>query len=322
MYEQLQPQKHLVSLGISCESCHLGGRQHAEKGEPMHWLPTSPFVRVTAHDGQPDIRDSRKNAVAINGLCTQCHSGNAHLYPNGAAVSNSREGLDFHKGACATELHCAKCHEPHTAGPLPGGPTDPAHVALCVKCHEQYREPAKALAHGGHPAGAKVDCLDCHMPRMTLGIDALVRTHRIGMPVEANMAAQGAANACNLCHLDKSLRWTLTELERGWGRKVTPSRQWKSRGVLDEPMGDVWLRSEHSALRVLATQSYARSPLGKEKVTALLDALNDWEPINRVFAQRAVEKVLGQKLSRREYEMTAPPNVRGEQIEALKERGR
>jgi hypothetical protein len=321
LFLKLDPEKHLVSLGISCESCHLGGRQHAEEAGKLHWVPTSRYVQVKAHKEDRPVLDSRKSAAAINGLCTQCHSGNAHYFPTGAAASNSREGLDFHKGSCTTQMHCAHCHEPHTAGKISGGPTDPAHVAVCVKCHTQYREPSAALAHGGHPAAAGVNCLDCHMPRQTLGLDALIRTHRVGMPVEPVMAAEGSANACNLCHLDRSLNWTLGELKKGWGRELTPTRKWRSHEVLDRPMGEVWLNSTFPALRVMATLSYARSPLGKSQTGALLDALNDPESINRVFAQRAVEQVLGRKLPRTEYEMTAPPAVRGKQIEALK-RGR
>jgi hypothetical protein len=155
------------------------------------------------------------------------------------------------------------------------------------------------------------------MPRQTLGVDTLVRTHRVGMPVEESMAAAGSVNACNLCHLDKSLGWTLKELDRGWGRKLTPAKDWKSFAILDKPLGEHWLTGEARELRLVAGQSYVRSPLGKAKVPQLIRALDDDEPINRVFAQRAVEQVLGRKLGRQEYELTAPPATRAAQIEAL-----
>jgi hypothetical protein len=312
---RLNPEKHLVTLGISCESCHFGGREHAQNGEKIHFLPTSKFLKITPKNDHA-LTDRRKDAGTINGICTQCHSGNALLYPNGASCSNSREGRDFNTGACSSQLSCVRCHEPHTAGPRSGGATDPAHLATCVECHGQFAGNEKAVAHGRHKLD-QANCLDCHMPRQTLGLDALVRTHRVTKPVEESMAKAGSANACNLCHLDKSLAWTLGELERGWGKKTTPTKEWKSFTTLDQPVGEQWLKGDVAALRVMAGQSYSRSPLGKLMLPNLIRALGDEEPINRVFAQRAAETVLGRKLGRDEYDLTAPPGKRAIQIDVL-----
>ena len=49
------------------------------------------------------------------------------------------------------------------------------HLALCTSCHQNYAEPQAAAAHSKHPAGAQVNCMDCHMPRYNQGIDELVR---------------------------------------------------------------------------------------------------------------------------------------------------
>ena len=66
-----------------------------------------------------------------------------------------------------------------------------------------------------------------------------------------------------------------------------------------------------------ATQSFARSPLGKVKLPNLLRALNDPEPINRVFATFAVERVSGKRLDPAQVDITAPPAHRAHQIDAL-----
>jgi hypothetical protein len=155
--------------------------------------------------------------------------------------------------------------------------------------------------------------MDCHMPRQVLGLDAVVRTHRVGLPVQESLAAKGLANACNLCHLDQSLSWTLRELDRGWGRKVKV----EGNGDRDRPMGDVWLTGEDTGMRMVAGQSYARSPLGKAKLPDLVRALNDPEPVNRVFAARAVGQVRGVPLGPQEFEVTAPPAGRLRQIDRL-----
>src|SRR5262249_18920656 len=158
---------------------------------------------------------------------------------------------------------------------------------------------------GRHGPGAAVDCLDCHMPRYALGLNSVVRTHKIGLPVEPAMASAASANACNLCHLDKPLRWTLAGLERGWGRRLEPARGGEAARALETPMGDFWLHGPDTTLRLVAGQSYARSPLGRGKLPELLAGLNDPEPINRVFALMAVERVGGRKLGPSAYELTA-----------------
>jgi hypothetical protein len=214
-------------------------------------------------------------------------------------------------------MTCVNCHEPHTASPPSGGPDNPAHLAACVSCHLQYEEQTAAAAHGRHPAGAGVTCLDCHMPRQVLGLDAVMRTHRVCMPVQESLAAKGLANACNLCHLDRSLNWTLAALERGWGRRPALGRDGENQADRDRPMGEVWLTGPDNGTRLVAAQSYAHSPLGKAKLPDLIRALNDAEPVNRVFAARAVEQVRGSRLGPDEYDVTAPPAVRLRQIDRL-----
>ncbi len=82
-------------------------------------------------------------------------------------------------------------------------------------------------------------------------------------------------------------------------------------------MGDVWLRGEDAAMRLVAAQSYARSPLGRAKLPDLLRALNDPEPVNRVFAARAVGQVRGRPLDPPEFDVTAPPAERLRRIDRL-----
>jgi hypothetical protein len=137
------------------------------------------------------------------------------------------------------------------------------------------------------------------------------------------MVAKGSANACNLCHLDRSIRWTLTELERGWGRRLEAKPAWGKAygGSLDKPVGEGWLTGEDTALRLVAAQSYSRSPLGKSMFPDVIRTLNDPEPINRAFGIIAVERIQGRPLDPTVIDITAGPETRARQIEAfLRER--
>jgi len=315
---RLDPDEHLVTQGISCESCHFGGREHVAHQKKIRFLPASRFTQVTSHDPHHPLTDDRHNPQTVLGICVQCHSGSGDYFPNGASKGNSREAIDMHLGACGSELRCVDCHEPHTAGQPSGGIDNPQHVALCIRCHDKYQEPEARVAHSGHAVDGQVSCLDCHMPRYTQGLDEVIRTHRICAPVEEPMVKTGSANACNLCHLDKSLRWTLRELERGWGRKLEPAPEWDSYHSLDIPVGETWLESSDPALRLVATQSYARSPLGKQQLPRIVAALNDPVAINRVFAGFATCRLTNrQPHELPEVDITAPPAERAAQIRAF-----
>jgi hypothetical protein len=59
--------------------------------------------------------------------------------------------------------------------------------------------------------------MNCHMPHTTYGLLKASRSHRIASPDAATTLATGRPNACNLCHLDRSLAWTADRLEAWYG---------------------------------------------------------------------------------------------------------
>jgi iron-sulfur cluster assembly accessory protein len=313
------PPSELVTLGISCESCHFGGREHAIENREIRFLPTSEdlrFPKATAHL----VKNARKSPYVTNGICAQCHAVLQPKYPNLAATWNSSEALDLQSGACTSEIRCIDCHNPHQAGPpRGGGPDRPEHVEACLRCHEKYRAPDAAAAHTRHPLSSQVSCLDCHMPRIVHGLHDVTRTHQISSPTDPRMLSKGAPNACNLCHLDRSIRWTLDELETGWGRRVEPSDSWKRwyGGTLDGPTGLMWLRHQAPMARQAAADAYSRSPLGKAALPRILQILNDDNPPTRMFGLFATERILGRQLESQEYSPWSSPTERKRQIEAL-----
>ncbi len=299
-----------VTVGISCESCHLGGRAHAG-GAPIHFVP----IGATARPGAPvptTFAAERTDPAIVNAVCAQCHSGPSPRFPDGTATRNSSESLDLGASPCTT-ARCVDCHEPHRADAQPSPGTDARAVAACVGCHTALAEPVAARSHAGH---TNVSCLDCHMPRVVLGIDRHVRTHRISSPTDRRMLAAGAPNACNLCHLDRSIRWTVAELRAGYEVRLDP-RPWNAYGELDDAVGERWLASKEPAIRLVAAAAYARSPHGRAALPTLLGLLDDPLPYVRTWSMFAVEDILGRTL-RADYDPRATAALRRTQLTKLR----
>jgi hypothetical protein len=294
-----------VTVGISCESCHLGGRAHAA-GAPIHFVPLGAAPRPSAPTSSSFARE-RRDPEIVGAVCAQCHSGPSPRFPDGAALRNSSESLDLAASPC-TGIKCTDCHDPHRGG------ADPARaIAACTGCHAAVAARASGHAGDGHAA---VTCLDCHMPRFVMGIDRYVRSHRISSPTAPAMLARAAPNACNLCHLDRSIRWTLDELALRHGVRVPP-RVLAGYPDPDASVGDVWLASPQPGLRLVAATAYARSPLGRFAFKDLLRGLDDDLPYVRAWTQIAVEDVLGRRLAPAEYDPRAPRPARRARIERL-----
>jgi hypothetical protein len=294
---ELAPIAELVTVGISCESCHLGGRDHADGGA-IWFTPRGPDLVRRAPGPALGGRD---DAVVINAICAQCHSTPAPRFPDGASARNSSEALDLAAGACAG-IKCNDCHDPHTAGPGPLAPDQPAHLAACAGCHTM------ASDHARH-APTDATCLDCHMPRIVQGISAFVRTHRISSPSDPAMLADGGVNACNLCHLDRSVAWTVDQLRTHWNTSPTLTAP-----ASTDPAGPRWLASSHGAIRITAAHAYAHARVRDPDTLRRLAAIVD-DPIAyyRMWTVLAIEAALGRRLTRDEYDPLAPPAIRAAQ---------
>lgn len=293
-------QKHLVEVGLGCESCHLGSRAHAEAPAiKPSFTPTHPSFEVKAPAG-----DAR--AAAINRACARCHqvlfSGYPHTWegglrgkdPGGSHI-NSGEARDFLLGGCATKLACTGCHDPHVGDDkahlvaLEG----PAGDAVCTRCHAKYVGVA-ATEHSHHPPtspGAR--CVACHMPKKNMALDGgLSRYHRIGRPNDPVRVLEDRPLECALCHDDKSPKALVETMEKWWGGTYDRARLKALYGDLD---GDVLL--ETLSVGKPHEQAVAAVVLGQRKrraaVPFLLPVLTNPFPLVRTFALDSLEAILG-----------------------------
>jgi len=125
------------------------------------------------------------------------------------------------------KMSCLSCHDMHP-DQSDGRPRDQwaddqmkldmRSNKACLQCHQEYNSDEKLAMHTHHSAGSSgSSCYNCHMPHTTLGLMKAMRSHTIDSPNVATTVDTGRPNACNLCHLDKSLAWTAEHLEQWYG---------------------------------------------------------------------------------------------------------
>jgi len=134
-------------------------------------------------------------------------------------------------------LTCASCHTMHQTADdrrlaaewaddqLAPSAGDGGNAA-CLLCHASgggnvaARNIPEHSHHRADSAGSL--CMNCHMPYTTYGLLKTIRSHQISNPSVKATLDTGRPNACNLCHLDKTLAWAAEYLEQ-WYRIPTPA---------------------------------------------------------------------------------------------------
>ena len=160
------------------------------------------------------------------------------------------------------DLTCLSCHELHQErGDLrsrAAWANDQLGVGMdgnraCTQCHAELDPPAALERHSRHDAASSgSSCLDCHMPSTAYGLLKATRSHQISSPSVRESLETGRPNACNQCHLDKSLGWSAEHLER-WFAQPAPELDPIERAV---PASIVWLLSGDAGQRALMAWSY------------------------------------------------------------------
>ncbi len=89
----------------------------------------------------------------------------------------------------------------------------------CLSCHSKFR--TNLPAHTNHRDGSSgSSCYNCHMPYTSYGLLKALRSHQISNPSVTASVQTGRPNACNACHLDKTLGWTAMYLGRWYGQQT------------------------------------------------------------------------------------------------------
>ncbi|MEX2306003.1 MAG: cytochrome c3 family protein [Pirellulales bacterium] len=174
------------------------------------------------------------------------------FWDNGLVLAGGREFTALAVSKCFTKgtISCLSCHSMHQSDPndqlKPGMETS----AACIECHAEPKFDAAVSEHAHHEKGSSgSDCLNCHMPRTTYALFTAIRSHQIESPDLAGSVKHGVPNACNLCHLDKTLAWTQEHLAEWYGYEshTLSTEQEKVSAAL------VWMLKGDAAQRVITS---------------------------------------------------------------------
>jgi predicted CXXCH cytochrome family protein len=130
----------------------------------------------------------------------------------------------FIKGQPGNRINCLSCHTMHE-GDIKGQITEEKRSnRACTQCHTALEQNAALTTHTKHGIdSAGSSCYSCHMPEVVSGIMAFHKTHQITVPNPAMTAEKGVPNACNQCHVDKSVKWSAEQAKALWPERYKDS---------------------------------------------------------------------------------------------------
>ena len=154
------------------------------------------------------------------------------------------------------------------------------------------------------------------MPHTTYGLLKAIRTHTISSPDVRVSNQTGRPNACNLCHLDKTLKWSADYLSDWYGigrPELSEDQQTLSAALL-------WLLRGDACQRALAAWSFgwepAQSVSGTEWMPPFLAILLE-DPYDavRYISGRSLRSL--SDFEDLQYDFTGAPDDRAELAELI-----
>ena len=123
----------------------------------------------------------------------------------------------FKKGVPGNRINCLSCHTMHE-GDIKGQITEEKTTnTACTQCHTELRETNAMVQHTKHAANsAGSSCYACHMPEVVYGVQTFHPTHRITVPDPSLTVEKAVPNACNQCHVDRSVNWAIDNSKELW----------------------------------------------------------------------------------------------------------
>ncbi|MCU1384081.1 MAG: Tetratricopeptide 4 [Acidobacteria bacterium] len=229
-----------TDFGTSCERCHGPGSAHVDA-----------YVRSRATRPAGErliVKPTRLDPTISSMICAQCHSlrnvinpgykaGDDYFdffmprleydpgtdrelpyWPDGRPRRFSNDAIGLWQSACYRQggATCTTCHEtPHEPNVDRHPQLGSGNNALCSQCHRAIGQ--QLSAHTRHTADSVGSaCVECHMPKTVISLNATMRDHTISVPAPENTVTFGIPNACTACHTDRKPAWAVDVLKTWW----------------------------------------------------------------------------------------------------------
>jgi len=234
------------------------------------------------------------------------------FWPDGMIRVSGREYNGLIDSPCFTNtedhnssetMSCFSCHNMHKSTDDPRSIStwaDTHQVAsnmdtneACLQCHDTFR--TNVPQHTGHAQDSTGSlCYNCHMPYSSYGLLKAVRSHTISSPSISETIEYGRPNACNLCHLDKTLSWTGAILEERYQIPI-PELKKDEKQIAASLL---WAMKGDAGQRALTTWAFGWAPAQAASGTSwmtphLLELLNDPYEAIRFIAYRSLRQISG-----------------------------
>ena len=153
------------------------------------------------------------------------------------------------------------------------------------------------------------------MPMTAYALLKSIRSHRIDSPEAKSLAATDRPNACNLCHVDRSLAWTGSHLVDWYGQTAP-----KDRLEAETAAGAAWLLAGDPGERAIVAAAMgnqgARRAAGDDwEAPRLASALLDPYAAVRFIAARSLRRLTG--FEGASFDASAPEEQRRSAAEAV-----
>jgi len=238
-------------IDVSCEACHGPASDHID------WANLPEGSRPIDVNTGLEVRTRDLDNKELLDVCARCHSRRSMMadydnnnddllnymlpqlitqpiyHADGQILDEDYVYASFTQSKMFEKaIKCSDCHDSHSVKTL-----EPDNK-LCLQCHRPdiYDTPAHhfhkmpkpgstTLINRGKPeykVGTGSQCVNCHMVGQFYMGNDYRRDHSFRNPRPDLTISIGTPNACNDCHVDKTVRWSQDFIEKWYGSKRRP----------------------------------------------------------------------------------------------------